>query len=67
VAKRFEDTQVLIMDEQDEDKICAWHEREKDPEGSHGICIPCKEQLYLNYQITKFNRVPSYVERFRRR
>jgi hypothetical protein len=67
VAKRFEDTQVLIMDEQDEDTICAWHERDKDPEGSHGICNSCREQLELNYQVSKFNRVPSYVERFRKR
>ena len=67
MAKRFEDSDVLVWDEQDDDMICAWHERERDPEGSHGICKPCREQLELNYQLNKFNRVPSYVERFRKR
>ena len=67
MAKRFEGSDVLVWDDQDDDMICAWHEREKDPEGSHGICNPCREQLELNYQLHKFNRVPSYVERFRKR
>ncbi len=47
MAKRFEDSDVLVMD--DESTECAW----------------CK--LELNYQLHKYNRVPSYVERFRKR
>lgn len=68
MAKRFEDSDVLVMD--DESTECAWCNEEQgrnQGSGSHGICTPHREKLELNYQLHKYNRVPSYVERFRKR
>lgn len=31
---------------------------------SHGICKPHSDQVLGNYQLGKFNRVPSYAERW---
>ena len=55
------------------DPTCAWclesHgllTRENQHEGdSHGICTPHAEQEELKYQTNRFNRVKSFVERFR--
>lgn len=57
------------------DPTCAWCLEaqglltpENQEEGdSHGICYGHREQVELKYHVNKFNRVPSYVERFRRR
>jgi len=55
-----------IMTSEDE-TICAWHtdEGRRDPTASHRICDDCADEQRLQRQIGRFERVPSYVERFR--
>lgn len=51
---------------------CAWCLEEQgllNPESqsegdSHGICEPHSNQVLYNYHLGKFNRVPSYAERW---
>lgn len=63
MAKRFEDSDVLVMD--DESTECAWcNEEQGIPQGngSHGSCERCAHRVYARWQMSK---VPSYVDRFR--
>lgn len=61
MATRFEDSRILVQNDEDEEIQCAWH-GESDPEGTHGICEKCEFQVYGKWQMSK---VPSYVERFK--
>lgn len=58
---------ILVMNDEEETS-CAWCLTENGEElgnGSHGICVPHAQQVELNYQVSRFSRVKSYVERFR--
>lgn len=43
---------------------CAWCESSS-VEDSHGICQDCADQMEAQSKQRQFDRVPSYVERFR--
>ena len=74
MANYVEGTQVLTSEQE---VPCAWHQPGVDPKGSHGMCIPCAEKEFNAFRekkekrfqqaVEEFNRVPSYVERFRKR
>ena len=65
--------QASSDDNAQEETDCAWCleeqgllNAENQNEGdSHGICEPHSNQIRYNYQLGKFNRTPSYAERFR--
>lgn len=62
-----------IPDTQTEATDCAWCldeqgllNAENQQEGdSHGICEDHSNQVRYNHQVNRYNRVPSYVERFK--
>lgn len=47
---------------------CAWCLQEEDtlkdqgPTDSHGICEDHSNEMLYNFQLSRFNRVPSYCE-----
>ena len=64
MAKRFEDTQVLVWDDEtnDQDVMCAWclaHQGLPMGEGSHGICEAHADIMRVKSQL---RRIPSKVQ-----
>lgn len=61
MAKRFEDSDVLVMD--DDTTECAWcneHQGIPQGNGSHGICATHAEIMRVKYQMRK---IPSAVSK----
>lgn len=44
---------------------CCWCGANDDGSDSHGICDACTEAMILQSLQRQFDRVPSYVERFK--
>lgn len=61
MAKYFENSTILVQNDEEE-VPCAWHNPGADPEGSHGICEKCEFKVYGRWKMSKEK---SYVERFR--
>jgi len=44
---------------------CCWCGANPDGTDSHGICPECAESILLQSLQRQFDRIPSYVERFK--